>query len=115
MNYDLVYANILHVNANFAYTLANDTSARGLPYRSSDHDIPIVYINLDRDEEPANQPSSTEQESVNTLSPVPSTTRISVTPASVVSETGGRIGLLPLLILVGAVTILGLYLIYQRR
>jgi predicted extracellular nuclease len=113
LNNDLAYANILHANANFAHTLANDTSANGLPYRSSDHDIPIVYINLNRDEQQANQSSSTELEPVNTLIPVPSIS-ISVTPTTGLDETANRIELTPLLILVGAGTIVGIYLIYRR-
>lgn len=35
---------ILHVNADYPYIMAEDTSREGLPYRSSDHDIPWVAL-----------------------------------------------------------------------
>jgi hypothetical protein len=40
----VVSANILHVNAAYSNALRYDVTPDGLPFRSSDHDIPIVVL-----------------------------------------------------------------------
>ncbi len=46
----VAHANIFHLNANFPVGLANDMSDIGLPYRSSDHDIPFIVLNTGEQE-----------------------------------------------------------------
>jgi hypothetical protein len=113
LNNDITYVNILHVNADFAHTLANDTSERRLPYRSSDHDIPIVFVNLGRDIQQDNQSTSPEPEVVRSLSPVP-TQIISETPSPDSGEPADGTGFFLILILAGAMALLGVYLIIRR-
>ncbi|MCI0648645.1 MAG: hypothetical protein L0346_27645, partial [Chloroflexi bacterium] len=40
-------ATIIHANADFPYTLAEEAGPAGLPYGSSDHDVPLVVLQLD--------------------------------------------------------------------
>jgi hypothetical protein len=63
---------ILHVNADYPYILAEDTSREGLAYRSSDHDIPWLAL------QPAGQePAATETA---TAAPIVETATVTVAP-----------------------------------
>ncbi len=42
----IVDATIMHVNADFADILGADTSPEWLPYRATDHDLPLVVLEL---------------------------------------------------------------------
>jgi len=37
-------ADIVHVNSDYSYKMRLDTSREGLPFRSSDHDIPMIVL-----------------------------------------------------------------------
>jgi len=47
----LLDVDILHVNADFPDVLGEDLTANGLPFRSTDHDIPIILLRLDEKEQ----------------------------------------------------------------
>ena len=48
---------IFHINADYPIGLANDISVQGLPYHSSDHDLPYIVINLDNHQSQLNAPT----------------------------------------------------------
>jgi hypothetical protein len=50
---------ILHANTDFPYTLAADTSTAGLPFHFSDHDVPILLLNLEPEPPPTAVPTAT--------------------------------------------------------
>ena len=55
---------IIHANANYPARLASDTSPARLPYHASDHDLPLLLLNLPAGELPASptiQPVATPQ------------------------------------------------------
>lgn len=74
---------IMHVNADFPDSLSLDTSAAGLPYKATDHDIPLVLF------------GGQEESPATAVSPTPP-------PDTLPAETGG----MNLLWLVGVVVLL---------
>jgi hypothetical protein len=54
---------ILHVNADYPVALADDASSNFVAYRTSDHDLPLVILNLMQEKLPATDIPRIEQES----------------------------------------------------
>jgi predicted extracellular nuclease len=48
---------ILHVNADYPFALSVDTSAKYIGYHSSDHDLPLLLLNLPQDDRPVAPPT----------------------------------------------------------
>lgn len=102
---------ILHANADFPYTLAIDTSEAGLPFFFSDHDVPLLLLNLEPEPPPTEEPDA------------PTPTLIAPPPATpvpaVVPEGDGNSTVGPLVWVLGLVggtaVIAGVLFVLRRR
>ena len=83
----IVDVKIMHVNADYPDALSLDTSPAGIPYKSSDHDIPMLLLQLGDDAPAAPAPAATAA----TEMPVPASGPDAGTLAAVV---GGVVALL---------------------
>jgi hypothetical protein len=86
---------ILRANADFPYTLAIDTSEAGLPFFFSDHDVPLLLLNLEPEPVPTEEPADPTP----TVTALPSATAI---PAAV-PEGGNDSTVMPLVLILGLV------------
>lgn len=98
-----VFAQILHVNADYPFALATDLSAEAIGFRSSDHDLPLVWVQLPKMSEP--MPTSTPDEVLmaeTAVAPTPPATAPTEPPST------SRLGLIIGGITVALFAILGL-------
>ena len=107
---------IVHQNADFPFTLGIDTSTAGLPYFFSDHDVPLLSLDMTVEvPSPTEEPTIPEPTIVVTSQPVTSTPIIEVNED--VNETSRvRIPIVDILVWVGgtAVFLLAIYFILRR-
>jgi predicted extracellular nuclease len=106
---------ILHANADFPYTLDVDTSTAGMPYRFSDHDVPLVLLKLNEEPPPAIEPPAEE--------PAPTTAAV-LAPATAVpappslpdgNDTKPAVSALPILGILGGAAVFYLAFLLIRR
>jgi hypothetical protein len=104
---------IMHANADYPYVLGLDTSAAGLPFHFSDHDVPLLLLDIHVESSPpTSQPLPTL--TTTTEPPSPSPMQTPIPEHNLESELDLRLPIFALL-LSAAVFVLALFTIRTRR
>jgi hypothetical protein len=62
---------IMHVNADFPDSMGLDTSPEGMPYKATDHDVPVVVFGVDEGVVVTTVPGETAAPATPQQSPTP--------------------------------------------